>query len=152
MQRYFETVQKELLDYDCILYEMVASRESLENRRNPADTKKLKSSRSRGFNILGCIQRQMARILMLDFQLDCLDYQAENWYHADLDYETFKLLQVTHLCFSDFSLFLLVFRSYFRLHLLIPLLKLILCTKIWLGKLSKILELLAFLILILLVG
>lgn len=73
---------------------MVASRESLENRRSPTARKRIKGSRSRGFNILGCIQRQMAWILMLDFQLDCLDYQAENWYHADLDYETFKLLQV----------------------------------------------------------
>ncbi|XP_058074358.1 uncharacterized protein LOC131223086 isoform X2 [Magnolia sinica] len=92
-KEYFATIQKELEPYDCVLYEMVASRESLENRRNPASTTKLKGSRSRGFNILGCIQRQMARILMLDFQLDCLDYQAENWYHADLDYETFKSLQ-----------------------------------------------------------
>lgn len=93
-KEYFETLQRELELYDCVLYEMVASRESLEKRRNSVDTKKLKGSRSRGFNILGCIQRQMARILMLDFQLDCLDYQAENWYHADLDYETFKLLQL----------------------------------------------------------
>ncbi|XP_024023434.1 uncharacterized protein LOC21385772 [Morus notabilis] len=93
-KEYFKTLQEELESYDCVLYEMVASRESLENRRNPAATKKLKSSRSRGFNILGCIQRQMARILMLDFQLDCLDYQGENWYHADLDFETFKLLQM----------------------------------------------------------
>lgn len=92
-KEYFKTLQEELETYDCVLYEMVASRESLENRRNPAATKKLKSSRSRGFNILGCIQRQMARILMLDFQLDCLDYLADNWYHADLDFETFKLLQ-----------------------------------------------------------
>ncbi|KAK2645681.1 hypothetical protein Ddye_020876 [Dipteronia dyeriana] len=92
-KEYFATLQKELEHYDCVLYEMVASREILENRRNSADTKKLKGSRSRGFNILGCIQRQMARILMLDFQLDCLDYQAENWYHADLDYETFMSLQ-----------------------------------------------------------
>lgn len=91
MCRYFAILQKELELYDCVLYEMVASRESLENRRNP---KKLENSRSRGFNILGCIQRQMAQLLTLDFQLDCLDYQAENWYHADLDYETFKLLQV----------------------------------------------------------
>ncbi|KAK8523164.1 hypothetical protein V6N13_113119 [Hibiscus sabdariffa] len=91
---YFETLQKELAPYDCVLYEMVASRESLENRRNPSASKRLKSSRPRGFNILGCIQRQMARILTLDFQLDCLDYQADNWYHADLDYETFKLLQL----------------------------------------------------------
>ncbi|KAF4347462.1 hypothetical protein G4B88_021458 [Cannabis sativa] len=39
-------------------------------------------------------KRQMARILTLDFQLHCLDYEAENWYHADLDFETFKLLQM----------------------------------------------------------
>ncbi|XP_052199254.1 uncharacterized protein LOC127806179 isoform X2 [Diospyros lotus] len=93
-REYFATLQKELEPYDCVLYEMVASRESLEKRRNPSAAKKLRGSRSQGFNILGCIQRQMARLLMLDFQLDCLDYQAENWYHADLDYETFKLLQL----------------------------------------------------------
>ncbi|XP_022755047.1 uncharacterized protein LOC111303212 [Durio zibethinus] len=91
--RYFETLQKELAQYDCVLYEMVVSRESLENRRNPTAAKRLKSSRSRGFNILRSMQQQMARILMLDFQSDCLDYQDDNWYHADLDYETFKLLQ-----------------------------------------------------------
>ncbi|XP_043701476.1 uncharacterized protein LOC122651950 [Telopea speciosissima] len=91
---YFATLQKELEQYDCVLYEMVASKESLENRRKPTSAKRLKSSRSRGFNILGCIQRQMARVLTLDFQLDCLDYQGENWYHADLDYETFKVLQL----------------------------------------------------------
>ncbi|KAK1266846.1 hypothetical protein QJS04_geneDACA019361 [Acorus gramineus] len=95
-KEYFETLQKELEFYDCVLYEMVASRETLENRKNSAYTKRLKASRSRsrGFNILGCIQRQMARVLSLDFQLDCLDYQGDNWYHADLDYETFKLLQL----------------------------------------------------------
>ncbi|CAN1331281.1 hypothetical protein LINPERPRIM_LOCUS35262 [Linum perenne] len=92
-KEYFSVLQKELETYDCVLYEMVASRESLENRRNPLATKRLKGYRSRGFNILGFIQRQMARILSLDFQLDCLDYQLANWYHADLDFETFKLLQ-----------------------------------------------------------
>lgn len=92
-KEYFATLQKELETYDCVLYEMVASRESLEGRQYRGATKKLKASRSRGFNILGCIRRQMARLLTLDFQLDCLDYQAENWYHADLDYETFILLQ-----------------------------------------------------------
>ncbi|KAF9614298.1 hypothetical protein IFM89_017278 [Coptis chinensis] len=92
-KEYFAVLQKELESYDCVLYEMVASKESLENRRITSTTKRLKVSRSRGFNILGCIQRQMARLLTLDFQLDCLDYQSENWYHADLDFETFKLLQ-----------------------------------------------------------
>ncbi|KAL7600674.1 hypothetical protein Lser_V15G24007 [Lactuca serriola] len=42
----------------------------------------------------GFIQRKMARILMLDFQLDCRDYELDNSYHADFDFETFKLLQV----------------------------------------------------------
>ncbi|KAG6413821.1 hypothetical protein SASPL_126536 [Salvia splendens] len=93
-KEYFATLQKELEGYDCVLYEMVASRESLENRRSPGPRKKLTSSNSRGFNIIGCIQRQMAKLLMLDFQLDCLDYHADNWYHADLDLETFKLLQL----------------------------------------------------------
>ncbi|XP_019436638.1 PREDICTED: uncharacterized protein LOC109342994 [Lupinus angustifolius] len=93
-EEYFLALQKELESYDCVLYEMVASRESLENRRNPIATKRFKGSRSsRGFNILGFIQRQMASILRLDFQLDCVDYQGANWYHADLDFETFKLLQ-----------------------------------------------------------
>lgn len=84
---------------------MVASRESLESRRNLGAKKNIQSSRSRGLNILGCIQRQMARVLTLDFQLDCLDYQAENWYHADLDFETFKLLQVLHMARSLQNLF-----------------------------------------------
>ncbi|XP_010454236.1 PREDICTED: uncharacterized protein LOC104736022 [Camelina sativa] len=92
-KEYFTALQKELEQYDSILYEMVASKETLENRRNPIAAKKLKSSRSKGFSILGFIQRQMARVLTLDFQLDCLDYETENWYHADLDFETFQLLQ-----------------------------------------------------------
>uniref|UniRef100_A0A7N0RB43 Uncharacterized protein n=1 Tax=Kalanchoe fedtschenkoi TaxID=63787 RepID=A0A7N0RB43_KALFE len=91
-KEYFKALKDGLEPYDCVLYEMVASRESLETRRNPG-AKRLKGTRPRGFNVLGCIQRQMARVLMLDFQLDCLDYQAENWYHADLDFETFKQLQ-----------------------------------------------------------
>ncbi|KAF3783861.1 hypothetical protein EJ110_NYTH31328 [Nymphaea thermarum] len=93
-KEYFATLQKDLESYDCILYEMVASRESLENRRNKITSKRLKSARSKGFNILGFIQRQMARVLSLDFQLDCLDYESRNWFHADLDYETFKSLQM----------------------------------------------------------
>ncbi|XP_042395346.1 uncharacterized protein LOC121985778 isoform X1 [Zingiber officinale] len=92
-KQYFETLQMGLESYDCVLYEMVASRESLEKRLNSKSKGKLKSSKSKGFNIIGFIQRQMARILSLDFQLDCLDYENEKWQHADLDFETFKFLQ-----------------------------------------------------------
>lgn len=92
--RYFTALQEVLESYDCVLYEMVASRESLESRRNIIPKAKVRGSGTKGINILGCIQRWMARVLMLDFQLDSLSYQAANWYHADLDYETFRLLQV----------------------------------------------------------
>ncbi|CAH9079846.1 unnamed protein product [Cuscuta europaea] len=92
-KEYFATLQRELETYDCVLYEMVASRESLESKGNLVVKKNLKSLKNRGFNFLGFIQRQMARVLTVDFQLDCLDYHSKNWYHADLDFETFKLLQ-----------------------------------------------------------
>ncbi|KAI7735063.1 hypothetical protein M8C21_019320 [Ambrosia artemisiifolia] len=79
---------------------MVTSRESLENRRNPSAARKNRKSQSRDFNIIGFIQRQMARLLMLDFQLDCLDYDPENWYHADLDFETFKWKKMSFFTFA----------------------------------------------------
>ncbi|BAT05265.1 uncharacterized LOC4345464 [Oryza sativa Japonica Group] len=91
-KEYFDRLQQALQDYDCVLYEMVTSRENLNNRKDPTFAKKLKSSR-RGFSILGFIQKQMANILSLDYQLDCLDYGSEKWQHADLDFETFKQLQ-----------------------------------------------------------
>ncbi|KAI9128974.1 hypothetical protein K1719_000457 [Acacia pycnantha] len=93
-KEYFTALQEVLESYDCVLYEMVASRESIESRRNTIPKAKMRSSSTKGINLLGCIQRWMAQILMLDFQLDSLSYQAANWYHADLDYETFKLLQL----------------------------------------------------------
>ncbi|PKU78411.1 hypothetical protein MA16_Dca019343 [Dendrobium catenatum] len=92
-KEYFDNLQKGLELYDCVLYETVASRENLENRSS-GSTKSLKDSRFRSFSILGFIQREMARLLALDFQSDCLNYQADNWLHADLDFETFKMLQL----------------------------------------------------------
>nr|ACN33825.1 unknown [Zea mays] len=91
-KEYFDRLQRELEDYDCVLYEMVTTRENLSNPKGPMAAKKMKSSR-RGFSIIGFIQKQMARVLSLDYQLDCLDYGNEKWQHADLDYETFKQLQ-----------------------------------------------------------
>jgi hypothetical protein len=105
--RYFNTLQQALEGYDCVLYEMVTSRDNLNNPNGPMAAKKMKASR-RGFSILGFVQKQMARILSLDYQLDCLDYGNKKWLHADLDYETFKQLQVT------IFLFLLLF-VYFQM-------------------------------------
>jgi hypothetical protein len=88
MSRYFLALQKELESYDCVLYEMVASKETLENIRKGSDDS------GSGFDIWGCILRLIARTLRLDLQEDYLDYKSENWQHADLDYETFQLLLV----------------------------------------------------------
>ncbi|XP_047948613.1 uncharacterized protein LOC125194440 isoform X2 [Salvia hispanica] len=90
-KEYFATLQKELEGYDCVLYEMVASRSCLKN--SPGPGKQLRSSKP-GFCITGFIQRLIAKLLRLHCQFDCLDYQADNWYHADLDNETFELLQL----------------------------------------------------------
>uniref|UniRef100_J3KZP5 Uncharacterized protein n=1 Tax=Oryza brachyantha TaxID=4533 RepID=J3KZP5_ORYBR len=89
---YFDRLQQALLDYDCVLYEMVTNRENLKNRKDPTFANKLRSS-LRGFNILGFIQKQVVNILSLDYQLDCLDYGNEKWQHAELHFETFKQLQ-----------------------------------------------------------
>uniref|UniRef100_J3MWK1 Uncharacterized protein n=1 Tax=Oryza brachyantha TaxID=4533 RepID=J3MWK1_ORYBR len=90
-KEYFDRLQQALQDYDCVLYEMVTSRENLKNRKDPTFANKLKSLI--GFSILGFIQKQMANILSLDYQLDCLDYGNKKWQHADLDFETSEQLQ-----------------------------------------------------------
>lgn len=35
----------------------------------------------------------MSSLLDLEFQLECIDYSGDSWYHADLDLDTFKKLQ-----------------------------------------------------------
>ncbi|KAJ7540168.1 hypothetical protein O6H91_10G003700 [Diphasiastrum complanatum] len=95
-KEYFAALQKELASYNCVLYEMVADKNSGWHKTKNGKLKwrpKRQSGRNHGFNIIALIQRLMARLLQLEFQLECIDYQADNWYHADLDYETFRNLQ-----------------------------------------------------------
>ena len=42
------------------------------------------------------IQRMMKDMLGLDFQLDDIDYHADNFVHADLDAETFAKEEADH--------------------------------------------------------
>ncbi|CAJ2636823.1 unnamed protein product [Trifolium pratense] len=89
-EEYFLALKKKLESYDCVLYEMIASKETLENMRKGSE-----SSDDSGFDfdILKFISRQMIQILGFGYQLDCLNYQSENWQHADLDEETYRLLK-----------------------------------------------------------
>ena len=97
--RYFSSLQKELSTYDRVLYEMVADKDKLQTNRlgklRWRPPRRLPGRRGgQGFSIIGFIQRVMASILTLEFQLECMDYRRENWYHADLDFDTFQVLQV----------------------------------------------------------
>ncbi|KAL9265549.1 hypothetical protein AKJ16_DCAP14152 [Drosera capensis] len=93
-KEYFDTLQKQLESYDCVLFEMVISKEGLENDKGFAAARRLKSSRTQGFSILGFVQKQMAKLMSLEFQLDGLNFEAGNFYHADLDFETFQAQQL----------------------------------------------------------
>jgi len=96
-KEYFASFQKELASYDRVLYEMVSDKDPQQTNGNPnlrwMPPKRMPGVRGRRFGVIGIIQRLMAQILRLDFQLDCLDYRMANWYHADLDIQTFKLMQ-----------------------------------------------------------
>lgn len=96
-KEYFASFQKELASYDRVLYEMVVNKDPEQTNKDPnlrwMPPKKMPGGRDQRSSIVGIIQRFIAQILRLDFQLDCLDYRMANWYHADLDYETFKSMQ-----------------------------------------------------------
>ncbi|MCO5568407.1 hypothetical protein L7F22_022106 [Adiantum nelumboides] len=81
-----------------VLYEMVADKDPRQTNRNPRTrwrpSRRLPGGRKRKFSFFGLMQRALAFVLKLDFQLECLDYRKENWYHADLDYKTFSTLQL----------------------------------------------------------
>ncbi len=101
VHRYFSSLQKELSTYDRVLYEMVADKNKMQtNRLGKMRWKPPRRVPGRhggqGFSIIGTIQRLMAQLLTLEFQLECMDYRQENWYHADLDFDTFQVLQVCH--------------------------------------------------------
>ncbi|CAM6124292.1 unnamed protein product [Calypogeia fissa] len=97
-KQYFSSLQEELTSYDRVLYEMVADKNPRHTNRNVKyrwrPPKRRPGRSGGGFSIIGTIQKLMASILTLDFQLNCMDYRRENWYHADLDFETFQSLQL----------------------------------------------------------
>ncbi|KAL2629152.1 hypothetical protein R1flu_013838 [Riccia fluitans] len=93
-KKFFGNLQEELVSYDRVLYEMVADKNPRLSNRNAKNRWRPPKRRGKaGFSIIGTIQRIMARVLTLDFQLECMDYRRDNWFHADLDYETFQKLQ-----------------------------------------------------------
>lgn len=75
---YYAELNKQFEQYDALLYELVAP----EGTRITKDTPK-------GGNPVGMLQTSMKNILELDYQLDHIDYERENFVHADMSPDDF---------------------------------------------------------------
>lgn len=72
---YYKDLNKRFESYDALLYELVAP----EGTRVPAGGMK-----DRGFNPVSGLQQSMQKMLELEFQLEHIDYNRENFVHADM--------------------------------------------------------------------
>ncbi|MFM8497679.1 MAG: hypothetical protein ACKOEM_19485, partial [Planctomycetia bacterium] len=70
---YYDTLDRVFRGYDAVLYELVAP----DNARVPKPGRKPAGA-------IGAAQQGMTRMLGLDFQLERVDYTAQNFVHADL--------------------------------------------------------------------
>lgn len=97
MHRYFAVLQQELANYDRVLYELITNEDLKKSSRNTKTRfippKRLPGAGYQKVDIIGFFNRLLDLSLGLHFQLDCLDYRGDNWYHADLDDDTFELMQ-----------------------------------------------------------
>jgi hypothetical protein len=76
---YYETLNRCFTDYDTVLYELVAP----PNARVPKRGHKPSG-------MIGSAQQGLTQLLGLEFQLDRIDYAADNFVHADLSPEEFS--------------------------------------------------------------
>lgn len=79
-QEYYEELNDLFKEYDVLLYELVAP----PNKKIPKDAKKRTSTHP-----IGMMQSGMTDLLDLDFQLHHIDYNQENFVHADMSPEQF---------------------------------------------------------------
>jgi hypothetical protein len=80
--KYYHDLNKTFAGYDALLYEMVKPKDA------PAPLPGMPSE-----SLINMFQRLLKDVLELEFQLDCIDYRARNFVHADLDAETFARMQ-----------------------------------------------------------
>lgn len=78
---YFDHLEKLFTEYDALLYEMIA----------PSDTS-LHARKDENDSPVSFFQRAMCNALGLEFQLDAIDYGADNFVHADLTIREFAKL------------------------------------------------------------
>jgi hypothetical protein len=76
---YYQTLKSKLSDYDVVLYELVAPDGT---RIRPEDLEERRS-------VLASMQTGMKDMLNLEYQLEHIDYMAENFRHADMSPDEF---------------------------------------------------------------
>jgi len=76
---YYDQLNREFAGYDAVLYELVA----------PSGTRVPKGGAGRSDSPVSFLQNAMKTMLELEFQLDAVDYQAENLVHADMSPDEF---------------------------------------------------------------
>lgn len=94
-QSYFEALNERFKGYEVVLYELVGGPESLKAKRQQQKAESAQaggdSATSAGGNLVwvGALQEWMQTKLGLSSQLMEVDYEAENFVHADMDVEGF---------------------------------------------------------------
>lgn len=77
---FYDRLNKAFRHYDAVLYELVA----------PKDAKPPKDAAGASGNPVSAIQTGMTQLLELEFQLEGVDYDRDNFVHADLSPEEFS--------------------------------------------------------------
>ncbi|MEZ5303562.1 MAG: hypothetical protein R3F11_23410 [Verrucomicrobiales bacterium] len=100
---YFEALGDRFKKYDCVLFEMVGG-DQLDRLEDDPDAQKEKEEALGGAaQLMKFAQGMMKNFLKLEYQLDNIDYHAENFVHADLSLEEFAAIQEeTGNTFADF--------------------------------------------------
>ena len=84
---YYELLNERFKQYDSLLYEMVKPKDvDMADRQAGGGS-------GGGLNLIHTLQKAMQTVLELSYQLDDVDYAAENFVHADMDLETFTRRQ-----------------------------------------------------------
>ena len=109
-QKYFQQLNREFEEYDALLYEMVADKDSLggqpvrflESKEKQSNVRSIKSDKinnkksssektsfKAGMAVVGGMQLGAKDMLGLAFQVDWIDYSAKNMVHADMSPDKF---------------------------------------------------------------
>ncbi|MEK6236654.1 MAG: ankyrin repeat domain-containing protein, partial [Planctomycetales bacterium] len=82
-EAYYDRLNDRFEEYDVVLYELVAPKNSIPKREKP-----------RGDNPLHFLQSAVTDVLELEHQLDGVDYKQDNFVHADMSpEEVFKSME-----------------------------------------------------------